>query len=181
MPVVRETARWNREVGEGLVHLDAVRFHLAVLRSLARHLLAYLEHGSEADVVSIWADEGAFAPRTAGDAWTLWKKLLDRGLSTFAVHVRLASDDDAAGRPMPTSLYSCVCLELAHYLTSGTKTTVQRCANDRCRQPFTKQRGRSQFGQHRSTGVRFCSPLCAKAQSERDRRARRRGEKGQEQ
>ncbi len=181
MPVVRETARWNREVVEGLVHLDAVRFHLAVLRSLARHLLAYLEHDSEADVVSIWADEGAFAPRTAGDAWTLWKKLLDRGLSTFAVHIRLASDDDAAGRPMPTSLYSCVCLELARYLTSATKTTVQRCANDRCRQPFTKQRGRSQFGQHRSTGVRFCSPLCAKAQSERDRRVRRRQEKGQDQ
>ncbi len=69
-------------------------------------------------------------------------------------------------------------LQLARYLAS--ELTVNRCANQRCRNVFTVQRGgaRSDYGQHRSRGVRYCSPLCAKAQSERDRRRRRFKEAG---
>ena len=52
------------------------------------------------------------------------------------------------------------------------------CANERCNRLFTRQRGRAQFeNTGHSSGVIYCSNLCAKAQAERVRRARKRAEK----
>lgn len=93
------------------------------------------------------------------------------------MHVRIREgDDESLSRPRP-NLYNACCLQLAQYVAS--EATVKRCANDRCRKPFTTQRGRSEYGQYRSSGVRYCSHLCAKAQSAREQRARRRQEREQ--
>ena len=54
---------------------------------------------------------------------------------------------------------------------------VLRCHNERCGRAFTRQRGRSRYAEHQHTrGVKYCSHRCAKAQSERDRRAARAAE-----
>ncbi len=96
---------------------------------------------------------------------------MNSGLSVFAVHVETLPGLRASlTRPLP-NLYNAACLQLVHYLTDDAK--VSRCANERCGRPFTRQRGLAKYGQHRSRGVRYCSHLCAKAQSERDRRRRR--------
>ena len=87
-------------------------------------------------------------------------------------------DDPLFTTPTEPNLYNACCLQLARYVAD--EATVHRCANDRCGKPFTRQRSESKYRQHRSTGVRYCSPRCAANQAERGRRARRRQEKGQE-
>ena len=80
---------------------------------------------------------------------------------------------------MQPSLNSVCVLQLVTYLAD--ETAVQRCAKERCGRLFTVQRTtgkRRRFeNSSHSTGVRYCSHLCAKAQSERDRRRRRREER----
>jgi len=155
-----------------LLHPHAVVVHVAALRMLSRHLLAHLEGRGDDAILSAWQ------PRTPGDvdhAWWLWERYINAGLAVFAVHVRASPTVSAVHRftrPTP-NLYNAACLQLVHYLAGDAP--VLRCANVRCGLPFTRQRGRAreEYGQHRSRGVRYCSHLCAKAQSERDRRRRR--------
>ncbi len=156
-----------------LLHPGAVLAHLAALRALARHLLAYLEGQGDSAILGAW--QGVAAPSSVHRAWWLWEWYVNRGLTVFAVHVRAeptVPDKHRLTRPVP-NLYNACCLQLANYLAGDVP--VLRCANERCRRPFTRQRGRAreEYGQHRSRGVRYCSHLCAKAQSERDRRRRR--------
>ena len=47
------------------------------------------------------------------------------------------------------------------------------CANDNCRKVFDLQEGRDGRQGRRTTGVLYCTPLCARAQAERNRRARK--------
>lgn len=176
--VAGQLARWESETGRHLVHPGAVDIHLRTLRRLAGHLLAYLEDRGDEALLAAWESDGGPRPDTAGMAWFWWETYLNRGLAAFTVHVRTNPATEALLSLPAVTLYNACCLQLAQYL--ATEAQVSRCANERCRKPFTRQRGRARddYGQHRSRGVRYCSHLCAKAQSERDRR-RRRAEEGQ--
>ncbi len=163
---------------DDLVSLAGIDLGLRILRSLARHLLAHLEGEGDEAIIAAWqADAAIHAQENPIDlnfAWFLWDYYINRGLVAFTVHVRTDNPKyptDLLRRP--ALLYDACCLQLTHYLVG--EASVIRCANERCRRPFTRQRGRARedYGQHRSRGVRYCSHLCAKAQSERDRRRRR--------
>ncbi len=165
---IREWLKTPRMVP--LLHPEAVRAHLAALRAMSRHLLAYLEGLGEDTILLAWQEIAA--PQSIGDAWWLWERYINGGLTPFAVHVRASAvaPERRLTRPVP-NLYNACCLQLAQYLTR--ELSVNRCGNERCRKPFTKQRGLAKYGQHRARGVRYCTPQCAKAQSERGRRRRR--------
>lgn len=164
-----------------VVDLGLVRHQLLQMQALARHVLAYRD-GDEAAEREAWrqvADATQSELPTTRQARQWFQEALNRGLRAFGVHVRLGPEDDAAlSRPVP-NLYNAVSLQLARYLSSSEP--IARCSNDRCGRPFTVQRSarRRYENSHHAAGVRYCSRQCAKAQSERDRRARRRDGKGQ--
>lgn len=159
------------------ISLLAAEHHLRVLRALARHYLAHAE-GDEVGIVEAWAVEGF---STTGDSWTpwyWWTNHINAALRAFPMYVDFTRPDDEVHRlqmPSPTT-YEVAALQLAQMATGGRE--VLRCANERCRRPFTRQRSsRRQYrGTEHATGLKYCSRECAKAQSERDRRARRREE-----
>ncbi len=171
---------------EPAIGLDAVRGNLTLLRALSRHLLAHLEGQGEDAVLASWdglgVDWGAVARKAAriDQAWELWEAYVNRGLKAYAMHVRVFPTIEPRLSTAVPNLFNACCLQLVTYLAE--ERTVFRCANERCRRPFTRQRGRPvkgpTYGQYRSRGVRYCSHLCAKAQSERDRRRRRAEEAG---
>ena len=152
----------------GLPHsLHAEAHHLRVLRALVGHTLAAASETSAADA---WAAEGfGTGP---GEPWGIYVMTMNAALRPFAVHVRYPGAESLLDAP---STYEIAVLQLAKHLAEHRQ--VRTCANERCRRLFTRQRGRAQFeNTGHSTGVLYCSNLCAKAQSERVRRARKRAE-----
>ena len=159
-----------------VLDLGEARWHLRLLQAMARHLVAYRDGDDDALLVA-WSPLGEL-PAQVSQAWLWFQATMNRALLPFGMHVRLGSDDTAtSSRPVP-NLYNAVAVQIAQFL--GSDQPMTRCGNERCRRPFTVQRsGRRRYASsHHAAGVRYCSHLCAKAQSERDRRARRRQEKG---
>lgn len=70
------------------------------------------------------------------------------------------------------TIYSVSFLQLYNHMVEHA--TLRRCANEPCGQYFVRQRGRAQYGQFRTTGVKYCSRVCARSQAQRQLRRRRR-------
>lgn len=67
-------------------------------------------------------------------------------------------------------LYEACCVQIANLIHEDL--TPVACANERCNTVFVRQRGGAKHNQHRTRGVRFCTPGCQKAQSQREYRRR---------
>src|SRR6266571_8840312 len=78
--------------------------------------------------------------------------------------------------PEVAPLYTICALELFNHIIDNAE--YHTCANDHCQRSFVHQEGRSEKGQHRSRGVRYCSPSCARATAQRDYRRRRKQRRG---
>jgi hypothetical protein len=77
-------------------------------------------------------------------------------------------------QPLEAPLYAICALELFNHIVENADYWI--CANERCSRTFVRQEGRSQKGQHRSRGVRYCSAGCARAAAQRAYRRRKRTE-----
>jgi hypothetical protein len=90
-----------------------------------------------------------------------------------AVHVGLEGQTDPAHplewqfRPV---LYEICCLELFNHMVERSKYRI--CPV--CHRLFVRHQGRAAAGQHRSTGITFCSTRCTNYQSQKNFRRRRR-------
>ncbi len=150
--------------------VSAIALHVQTLRIMASHLKAYFDGGSDQDYASAWLSQGALAPEQESQGWLRFDMLINAALRPYHAHVQSYPGGTLTGAsPMPT-LYQACALQLYNYIVAATP--FAHCANEQCGRTFTRQRGRAKYGQHRSTGVRFCSHSCAKAQSERERRRR---------
>ncbi len=101
--------------------------------------------------------------------WLLFTEQLNSALSAFQAHIAVGGTRSVV-LPQITA-YSVSALQLLNDLAN--ETPLRRCGNERCPVGlFTRQRGRSQYGQHRTAGIKYCSSSCARAQGERERRRR---------
>ena len=91
-------------------------------------------------------------------------------LGSFFPHL-IFGDQDPFGRLFGGSLYNMLALELFNHIVG---LPYRRCANDACPRLFVRQRGRALHGQHRTRGVKYCSVECARAQTQRAYRRRKR-------
>jgi len=148
-----------------IAHVDEITLRARIVRNLARHAVAY-QRGE--DVAAAWPD-------CAGErqAWEWFTGYLNAGLQPFRVRawVDVGNPDFDIGVPRP-SLYGAVLLQLANDLALGI--AYQQCHNETCRRTFTRQRGRADFAQYRTSGVLYCDRDCARAQAAREGRRRAR-------
>ncbi len=84
-------------------------------------------------------------------------------------HPQLEAQNVAYGRPLPRIL-AAMCIQALRFIAIGAPAS--RCANESCGRFFTRQRGRSTYGQSRGSGVLYCSAGCARAQAQRAYRRR---------
>lgn len=155
----------------GCVSLGMSGVYLHVMKAMADFYLGYCRKDAE-QVATAWTGQGfTFAPLESVEASErLAAEVLTQALMVFPPRVSFGGANPATA----PSVFSAAMLQLT--LMMKTDWSVKFCKNSRCGRPFTRQRGRSRYGegQHES-GVLYCSHRCAKAQSERERRARKRG------
>jgi hypothetical protein len=74
--------------------------------------------------------------------------------------------------PHAVSLFELCAAELYNHVVA--RPSYKRCANESCKRLFVLQSGRAEHGQHRTSGVKYCSASCARAQNQRRYRRRHR-------
>ena len=67
-------------------------------------------------------------------------------------------------------LLSLMALELYNHACEDAIYKI--CQNETCGRLFVRQEGRALHGQHRRTGVKYCTSECARAQAQRSYRRR---------
>jgi hypothetical protein len=161
---------WWRTRGDGT--LEDARWWLKTARALAG---VWSRASNGEDPTAAWAAEGFLGLNDDHACWALFTLALDEGLRPFRARVEYRQElpnggEFVYGLPQ-VGLYSAACRQVFNFLVE--QQTARRCENATCGRIFTRQLGGSKYGQHRSKGIRFCSPSCARAETQRQYRRRK--------
>jgi hypothetical protein len=157
----------DRADGVPMDSIEDARWWLKTARALAGTWSA-ASRGE--DPASAWVAEGFSGlgvPPYWADPWPRFTSALSNGLEPFYAEVRPVK----WGASPSVDLYSAACQQVFNLIVNNCD--AQRCENETCGRTFVHQLGGSQFGQHRSKGLRFCTPECARAETQRQYRRRR--------
>lgn len=180
------------EMREGL-HKDDVKLHLDLAQSSIRTWIALQsDDGIDALAESEATDDGIREFIADGYGWPerfrnregyiqlavfsmidALKRELNAALRSISAGILSSYDEDKPKHSL--SVYSASFLQLYNHLVE--RATVRWCANEPCQQPFVRQRGRANFDQYRTEGVKYCSRSCARAQAQRELRRRHKAAK----
>ncbi len=159
--------------------LEDARAWLKTARALAGGWAAW---ATGEEFLAAWPANGfePYPPEFESLHWSAFTIALNVGLRPFRAHAEHTykppgGDELAIGTPR-IDLYQAACAQLFNLMVSGE--TLRRC--EKCGQPFHHQLGGAKYRQHRSTGLRFCTPACARAEASRKYPSRKReGESAQ--
>lgn len=165
------------------VHRDAINLYLDKAQNAVKTLLATRRPGGLEELVEPDVTEAGMAAlitygaepfasleeyRDALVAWRIMdlKADMQAALGSFSIGLGELADRG------PT-IYSVSFLQMYNHLAEHAE--FRRCGNETCGRSFVRQRGRAEYGQNRTTGVKYCSRACARAQAQRSLRRRRAG------
>jgi hypothetical protein len=100
--------------------------------------------------------------------------VLGEGLAAFTptVEAFLPGRKPAPVFAGEAALWNVCCLELFNHVVE--RATYKVCSNETCGRHFVRQEGRAGHGQYRTSGVKYCTAECARAQAQRAYRRRQR-------
>lgn len=156
--------------------LGVFRLHAWTLRDVSRITSWLQKLMTFEQVTAAWETPGP-VPQLSGDLIDFLVNIVNAGLAYCRVEVRADLLDEKGKKPLITwgregpNLYQVLCLQVCNHLNE--EATLRQCANETCSQFFYKQRGRAKKGQHRASGVMYCSSYCAGAQAQRQVRRHR--------
>jgi hypothetical protein len=159
--------------------LESFRWQARCLRDLVRAWRWYRDGVAVAPSEwesPVWAehDEQFPMPTDRVSSAELLRQGIRSGLAPFHPELRIKVDQDddrwEALYGGDITYYFICCLELYNHIAEHA--SLRTCANERCERLFVRQEGRAEHAQHRTTGVKYCSISCARAQAQREYRRR---------
>jgi hypothetical protein len=165
----RRQPRWWENRGDAT--LEDARWWLKTARALARSW-SYADVGQ--DPASAWDREG-FETISEDDLWAQFTLALDCGLIHFRARAEFlkvfpGGHEHTYGAPR-VGLYSAACRQIFNLIVNDE--TARRCESKTCGRIFVHQIGGATQGKYRSKGrLLFCSPSCARAETQRQYRRR---------
>jgi len=165
----RRRLRWWEQRGDAT--LEDARWWLKTARALGR-TWSYVQLNK--DPASAWDAEG-FVELNEDDLWTEFTLALDVGLRPFRARAEFRRDfmgqhQHTFGVPR-VGLYSAACRQVFNLIVNDE--TARICENQTCGRIFVHQLGGAVQGKYRSKGLRFCTPACANAETQRQHRRRK--------
>ena len=148
------------------VSVEDVRWWLKTARALAG---VWSKASLGESPIGAWLAEGFAKLDTESLCWSHFEIALNVGLEPFHARVLVGKSRDLQ-RPH-VDLYSAAAHQVFNLVVTGD--TARRCENETCGRTFVRQLGGAKHGQHRSTGLRFCTPECARAETQRQYRRRK--------
>jgi hypothetical protein len=147
---------------------------LAQLQAVVQHYILWHDDGNLADAwPCIRHAEGRWyvpaldaADPSVEECWTLFEQALNRHLVLNVGFTR----GESAVAPLSTA----VAFQIRELVREGAPLLT--CANETCGRRFVRARGGARHEQHRTKGVKYCSPSCAQAQAQREYRRRKAAE-----
>ncbi len=118
---------------------------------------------------------GPASPDNAAERADDWTHGLLSAFYPQFVRIDIAHDGETRGGDPYFSnvpLISLMALELYNHACEDA--AYKTCQNETCGRLFVRQEGRALHGQHRRTGVKYCTSECARAQAQRSYRRRKR-------
>jgi hypothetical protein len=170
--------QWWENAGPSAT-IEDVRWWLKTVRALAG-MWAQVSTGGNPALA--WTNEGLQIPlyglrsEVERHCWTYFSLAMDAGLRAFHARVEYRATypgDFAFTYSKPrVGLYSAACSQIFNLIAKEDR--ARRCENETCGRVFVHQLGGAKYGQHRTKGVlRFCTPACAQAETQRQYRRRK--------
>jgi hypothetical protein len=132
------------------------------------HAMEVIERGRLMSVFAEHAQAYEAGEDISAQAWEVFLESIDAALSAFQVRVLVEGEDRPFSLPDLTA-YAVAALQLYNDMATGAAYRV--CASETCDFVFTTQRGTAAYYQ-RTSGTKYCTNKCARAQAERQRRRR---------
>jgi hypothetical protein len=171
---------WALCHGEGIHYLNA-KWGLRALRAAS---ITYRQFAADTDgsLLESWVENLFELPEEAGtnpESFALYwmATIVDAGLEPFQPRIGfdvwqlddpVLHEHGLVGIDYTVDLYQAVCAQVASFIAVGG--SPKQCTNENCAKWFCRRLEKTDAGQRRTTGVKYCSDLCARAQGERDRR-----------
>lgn len=171
LPNLDDGADWWTNRNDAAI--EDIRWWLKTARALAR-MWSNASVGD--DPTGAWSAEGFVQIEGAHASWGQFVLALDTGLRPFRAHAEYTvqtprGNSVTFGLPS-AGLYSAACREVFNLIAG--EHTARRCENATCGRLFVHQLGDIEYRQHRrSVGLRFCTPGCARAETQRQYRRRK--------
>ncbi len=165
-------SNWWRQHGGTI---EDVRWWLKMARVLTR---IWSETMFDRPAAPALAAEGFLDLNTEAGAWWHFTTALNIGLQPFQARVEhevKVLPGVTLGFPI-VDLYSAACRQIFNLIVEDG--TARLCENETCSVVFVHQLGGSRYGQYHKTGLRFCSPACARMETQRQYRRREKEKRG---
>ncbi|MFJ5551212.1 hypothetical protein [Streptomyces sp. NPDC093225] len=174
--------RDHPEFGGRAVHKDLVRVYVDQAQEAAATWIACRHEGGLDALVEAEVNDEELTRLQAdnadrGDGWpqdfdALREYVLGRRISQLKGAMQAALQPFSVGIGSLTdrhpTIHSVAFLQLYNHLAENA--VIRECANETCRRAYVRQRGRAEYGQNRTTGTKYCTRECARAQCEHRRR-----------
>lgn len=182
-----EPAIWETVPGafRGFLHPEEIRVHAQFLRNATRAWDALSGGRPLEQMLAEWEGEFGVPQLLADGHWVLetatWVYLtetVNAALSGFHLRLELlGTERESAPKPVPATTYEVLALQLFNDV--ATHTAYRRCTNETCGRLFSPVPMSAKYGSGEFHGEKYCSVQCARAQSQREYRRRKKAEKAE--